>query len=84
MAGSGSASWCRVRGGSLKGVKRAGRPRKSLLGAELFMQKVREGRDQIEAPPKNCTWFRMSGVCEGVGRLGPGHGMLFQLERQVT
>lgn len=33
------------------------------------MQKVREGRNQIEAPSKNCTWFRMSGVCEGIGRL---------------
>lgn len=44
---SGKAAW--------RELKQAKRPMKDLLGAELFMQRVREGRNQIEAPPKNCT-----------------------------
>lgn len=76
-----------VRVGGLKGIKAGKANGKSLLEAELFMQKVREGREQIKALPKSfgiLTWFRMFGVWVGGIRLEPGHGILLQQETEST
>lgn len=69
VAGSGSTSQVQSGEAAWRELKQARRPIKGLLEAELFMQKVKEGKNQIKASPKNCTWFRISGVCEGIDRL---------------
>lgn len=83
MAGSGSASLGREAVGAQG--RQEGLQRRVLIRRRgEFMQKAKERRGQIKAPPKNCTWFKMSAVCERIGRLGPDLGASFCIEREVT